>query len=130
MGSSARHRRGLSLAEIILCLSLVVGTVVLIAGLFPFSYQADQKAWKKSSAQRIAASTIERMRGEDFDTISSGFAIVKVEQTPFEVTITVADSTPPPVKSKSVICEVAWRTPTGPERYLQETRIADFHNPD
>ena len=78
MGKFAKHQSGLSLAEIILCLALVIGTLVLIAGLFPFSYQADQKAWKKSSAQRIAASTIERLRGEDFDTISSGFAIVQV----------------------------------------------------
>ena len=119
--------RGLSLAEIILCLSLVVAVLVLIAGIFPFSYKVDQKAWKLSSAQRIASSTLERLRGQEFDTLAGGFAVVQVEQVPFEVTVTVSDSTPPPVKSKSVICEVQWETKNGRETYLQETRIADFY---
>ncbi|MCA9780095.1 MAG: hypothetical protein KC800_25385 [Candidatus Eremiobacteraeota bacterium] len=120
-------QRGLSLAEIILCLSLVVAVLVLIAGIFPFSYNVDQKAWRMGSAQRIASSTLERLRGQEFDTLASGFAVVKVEQVPFEVTVTVTDSTPDPVKSKNVVCEVAWDTKNGRERYLQETRIADFH---
>lgn len=126
MSRPTSNRNGLSLAEIILCLALIVGALVLMAGVFPFSYNADQKAWKQNSAQRIASSTVERLRAQDFETLAGSFAIVEVEQVPFEVTVTVADSTPPPVKSKDVLCEVAWTTSVGRERYLHETRIADF----
>jgi len=121
--------QGLSLAEIILALALIVGALVLMAGVFPFSYNADQKAWKQNSAQRLASSTLERLRAQDFDTLTSSFEIVKVEQVPFEVTVTVADSTPAPVKSKNVLCEVAWITSVGRETYLHEIRIADFQDP-
>lgn len=103
---------------------------MLVAGVFPFSYQADQKAWKKSSAQRIASSTIERMRGEEFDSLASGFALVQVENVPYEVTVVVTDSSPEPVKAKNVVCEVVWRTRTGTEKFVQETRIARFYRPE
>ena len=128
--SRVSHRTGLSLAEILLSLSLIIGVLALVAGIFPFSYNADQKAWKKSSAQRIAGSMIEEMRGQEFDSLASSFNVVEVEKVDFEVTVTVTDVEPEPIKAKNVLCEVAWRTQNDRrERFVQETRIAEFLKP-
>lgn len=118
------------MAEVLLALSLVIAVVVLIAGIFPYSYQVDQKAWQKSSAQRLAASELERLRAADFDSLAGSSNTVRVEQVPFVVTTTVTNTTPPPVKAKNVVCQVEWRTPNGTEKYIQETRIVKLYRPE
>ena len=131
MKIAKRHRatleRGALLSEVLLALSLVVAVVVLIAGVFPYSYTVDQKAWRKSSAQRLVGSTIEQIRGQAFEDIASSSATVMVEQVPFKVDVTVSDTTPHPVKSKTVHCTVSWNSPQGQESFAQETRVAKFY---
>lgn len=131
MGSFKRYQAklesGALLSEVLLALALVIAVVVMIAGIFPYSYRVDQKAWRKSSAQRLLGSTIEQIRGQAFEEVASSSNTVMVEQVPFRVNVTVSDTTPEPVKSKTVHCTVTWDSSQGEESFAQETRVAKFY---
>lgn len=127
MGRGTRSdRRGALLGEILLAFSLLLLVAVFMSSVFPYSYSADQKAWKRSSAYRLAETRLEELRGKKFDEIVDASYDAVVEKTPYKVRVTVKN--PPdesaPYRSKIVTCEVTWKTPNGLDRYVQEARIA------
>lgn len=118
-----RSSRGSSLLEVLLALSLIVISLVIMAGVFPFSYTADQKAWKKASAHRLAQTALEQSRESDFETLADSVSTQRVENTNFRIEITYTDTTAPPVKAKNVRCRVTWETKRGQDSYQQEAQV-------
>jgi type II secretory pathway pseudopilin PulG len=118
------------LAEVLLALSLVIGAVVIVSGVFPYSYIADQKAWKKSSAQRLAGATVEKLRGADFSTVDDSSAVITENETPFKIDVSVQNSTPAPPRTKTVTCTVSWPSKQGRDTFVQETKITRFSRQD
>lgn len=123
---SAENNRGALLAELLLALALVTITLVVVASMFPFAYRADQKAWTKSGAQSVCASTVEQLKGADFDSIVAENRTVQKGDTTYRLEIEVSDHLPPTIKRKSVICRVKWETQSGIESFQQTFSIARY----
>lgn len=116
-----RHNRGGLLLEVLLALGLVTVTLVVVAGVFPFSYTADQKAWTFATAQRLAASEIESLRGDDFDSLAGRVGMATVDGTTYRLETTVSDyDSPPKNKRKLVTCRVIWQSKKGPETLVRD----------
>jgi len=114
------------LGEVLLALSLLIGTVAVIGAVFPFSYTADQKAWKKSFARGVATSTLERMQTADFDTLAGGITTVTEDSVEYQVEVVVTPVTEFPSRAKRVVCTVTWPRRNGVDSLVQETILTRY----
>lgn len=113
------------LLEVLVALGLVTMTLVVVAGVFPFSYTADRKAWNFTTAQRLVASELDSLRGEEFDNVVSRVNVVNVETTTYRIETTVNDyDTPPKNKRKLVTCRIVWQSKKGPETLVRDCVLA------
>lgn len=121
--------RGGILLEVLLALGLVTLTLVVVAGVFPFSYNAERSAWRFAAAQRLVASEIEIMRGLEFEQIETRVEVRTVDEIPFRLETTVSEfETTPKVKRKVVVCRAVWESKKGVETLSRTTVLVQFNH--
>lgn len=57
-----KRRSGVSLLEIIVGLAMLLGIVLVVASLFPTSYQGSLQAWRFSAATNLARQVLEHQK--------------------------------------------------------------------
>lgn len=114
----------------LLALALLIPVIALVAGLFPYSFSVDRKAWNKRTAQSLARSAVERCRGLPFAELTSFQEShpPKAGQTGPVYTVQV-DVTALPVgaaepREKKVLCRVSWPEKNGLGELVLESRVA------
>lgn len=114
--------------EILIALAMLVPVIVLVSGLFPYSFSVDRRAWNQRTAQSLARSALEEARGVRFDTLAS-FSRQAVRQgTRFNVSVEVSSvGTPPDVREKDVTCTVSWPIKNGTDSLVLETKVAKLY---
>ncbi len=126
---------GLALTEVLLALALLIPVIALVAGLFPYSFSVDRKAWNKRTAQSLGRSAIERCRGTKFDELVSFTQTHPPEAGQGGPTYTVrvdVTSLPfdsPDVREKKVNCRVSWPEKYGMGELILESRVAKMFQP-
>ena len=120
--------RGALLTEVLIALALLIPVVVLVAGLFPYSFSVDRKAWNNRTAQSLARSALEEARGLDFDNLATFQRSVTKDGTTFSVAVTVTEvGTPPDVREKNLLCTVTWPRKNGVDVLTLETKVAKLY---
>ncbi len=137
---SRSNRRGLALlTEILIALSILIPVMVIIGGMFTYSFSIDRRAWNERTARSLARSAIEAARGQKFEDMRSATSTwppaglpaserskLASGGTDYNVALTVdpdghVDET---VKQRLVRCVVTWRGKNGEERIETETTVA------
>lgn len=123
-----RRESGVSLTEVLIALALLIPVVVLVAGLFPYSFSVDRRAWNQRTAQSLARSAMEEARGVKFDELTSFSRNATREGTPFSVGVVVQDvGTPPDVREKTLICTVSWPVKNGTDQLVLQSKVAKLY---
>ncbi len=74
-----------------MALGILVPIVVVAIGIFPFSHVINERSWQLMSANDIARTQLERVRGMDFDSIPASSSIAETRRnTEFTGTVTAA----------------------------------------
>ena len=121
------EQRGSLLTEVLIALALLIPVVVLVAGLFPYSFSVDRKAWNERSAQSLARSEIEECRGRKFEDIPALTNLVVVKDgTTFSIETRVDDISPPG-REKDVKCTVTWPAKHGTGQLVLQSKIAKLY---
>lgn len=125
---------GAVLAEVLIALALLIPVIVMVAGLFPYSFSVDKEAWNQRTAQSLARSALEEARGTRFDDLVDFERSLLKDGTTYRVAVRVVDvhqdpaDPTRPVIEKSVTCEVSWPRKHGAERPLRlETTVAKLY---
>ncbi len=118
---------GALLTEILVCLALMIPVVALLAALFPYSYSVDQAAWRKRTAQTLATSTLEQLRGQPFEEVASGSREEQVGNVVYRLEIRVEPDGDSPPREKLVSCLVEWDRKNGTDRLELQTRLARLY---
>lgn len=125
---SRRATGGGLLLEVLLALGLVTLTLVVVAGVFPFSYNAERSAWRFATAQRLLASEVESLRSQEFNDLATRVNVHTVDEIPFRLETTVNDfETTSKVKRKIVVCRVIWESKKGVEILSRETILVQLN---
>lgn len=127
---SLRSVRGSLLTEVVIALALLIPVVVLVAGMFPYSFSVDRSAWTRRAAQNLARLQLEAMRAKSFDSVASLVGSQRVDNVEFLYQVEVSDIGSPPVREKRVICRVNWAVKNGQKSLNQETRLSRYFEPD
>ncbi len=121
---------GVSLTELLLCLSLFIPVVALIAGMFPYSYSVDRAAWSQRTAQSLAYSTLEQARGSKFEDVLSSVSTHQNDGKTYRIELQVQDSDEEPIREKQLTCTVTWAKKNGTETLTLETRLSRYYGND
>lgn len=127
--------RGALLAEVLIALALLVMIIVMVAGLFPYSFSVDRHAWNQRTAQSLARSAIEEARGRRFDDlVNSTHSVLKkgpwedTAGTQFAVDVRVdvepAGTPSADAREKTVLCKVSWHSKNRDEFVTIEGKVA------
>lgn len=121
-------QRASLLTEVLIALALLIPVVVLVAGLFPYSFSVDRKAWTARAAQSLARSALEEARGKKFEELATFTRDVVKDGTPFQVTTTVTGvGTPPSDREKDVVCTVSWPVKNGTDTLVLQSKVAKLY---
>lgn len=133
-----RRSTGALITEVLIALALLVPVVVLVAGMFPYSFSIDARTWNTRTAQSLARSAFEKARGEKFEDLIGFNEVVTRNNTPFTIDVRVTPievaspaggTAPPDVREKVVVCTVTWPRNNGTDTLLEETRIPKLFQP-
>ncbi len=124
------------MTEVLIALALLVPVVVLVAGMFPYSFSIDARTWNTRTAQSLARSAFEKARGEKFEDLASFNEVVTRNNTPFTVElvitpvmVTPVGGGPPEAREKVAVCTVTWPRNNGTDTLVEETRIPKLFQP-
>lgn len=127
------------MTEVLIALAMLIPVIVLVAGLFPYSFSVDRKAWNKRTAQSLARSAVERCRGVKFSDLVDFTETHPPEagQTgptfTVEVTVTSLPSDPSnptsEAREKKIACKVSWPEKHGLGELVVESRVAKLYQP-
>ena len=119
---------GAVLTEVLIALALLIPVIVMVAGLFPYSFSVDRKAWNQRTAQSLARSAMEEARGQRFDDLMSFNRTHSKDGTTFGVEVRVTDvGTPPDVREKDVVCTVTWPRKNGVDTIVVSSKVAKLY---
>jgi type II secretory pathway pseudopilin PulG len=122
-----RRQKAALLTEVLIALALLIPVVVIVAGLFPYSFSVDRKAWNQRTAQSLARSALEEARGQEFDSLDSFQRSVTKDGTTFQVELSVNALGAPDVREKDLVCTVSWPRKNGVDTLRLESKVAKLY---
>ena len=123
----AHPERAALLAEVLIALSLLIIVIVMVAGLFPYSFSVDRKAWNQRTAQSVARSALEEARGQEFEELATFERTVVKDNTRFDAVVTVTSVGGADAREKTVVCKVSWPRQNGTDTLTLATTVAKLH---
>lgn len=140
MGNQRWTVRGIALlTEILVALAVLIPVMTLVGGMFTYSFSVDRRAWNQRTAQSLARSALEQIRGVDFKDMTSNSYVWPPEAmavaeraklpsagTTFKVEVTVTPDGPveDSVLERHLVSTVTWSGKNGEERVRLETTSA------
>lgn len=127
------------ITEILIALGVLIPVMVIVGGMFTFSFSVDRRAWNQRTARSLARSALEEVRGREFAVMASSTSVwppagmpaaerAKLASggTEFTIEVTVDPSGPvdDTVQQRQVRSVVTWRGKNGDERLEAETTVA------
>lgn len=140
VGNRRRSERGIALlTEILVALAVLIPVMTIVGGMFTYSFSVDRRAWNQRTAQSLARSALEQVRGLDFQEMASSSSVWPPDTMPaaeraklpsagtafkIEVTVTPDGPVEDSVVERQLVSIVTWSGNNREEKVRLETSAA------
>ena len=99
-------RQGFSLLEVLVLSASLIPVILILISLFPYAYGLNGQARALATAQELAQSELERLRGVEFDALAP--SVYKHDDFAVEVALAPHPAVQNPVRQKEATVTVRW----------------------